>query len=272
VKLDHISYSQMNTLHKCGEQYRRRYIEGEKVPPGVAQIRGSSVHKPIELNLINKMQTGEFLPLEAIGDLAADTVAAKMDGEIRLDGDYAEMGLAAAKGFVQNEVVSLSLLHAKQVAPSMSPKAVEVRIELPPSDAIPVKLVGVLDIVDEHTGVHDTKTAQKSPGKSDADDSGQLTTYDLLHRAHYGEEPKGLSLDVLVRTPSKGDLKVVSLQTKRSVEDLGVYVRRVQAAVRMIESEIFLPAPQDSWQCSTRFCGYAESCPFYNNGRTRPVS
>lgn len=271
MKLDHLSHSQISMLHKCGEQYRRRYIDGERVPPGVAQIRGRSVHRANERNLVAKVETGALLSLDEVQAAARDAVVGELQGEFVLDGDYAELGLERAKGFVQDEVVELATLHATEIAPKLEPKAIEVRIELPPSNALPVKLVGVLDLVDEHTGVRDTKTAQKSPGADDADLSDQLTAYDLLHRAYYREPPKGLGLDVLVRTPKKGDVKVVSLSTTRSVADLGVYVRRAQAAVRMIEAEIFLPAAQDSWACSAKWCGYSATCLFFR-GRPRPQS
>jgi hypothetical protein len=271
MKLDHISHSQISTLSKCGEQYRRRYVEGEKLPPGFAQIRGGAVHYPIEKNMLHKMETGELLSLDEVRQLAADAIDSRLAGEIRLDGDYTERGLAAARGLVKDEVVQLAGLHATKVAPSIVPTAIEVRIEVPPSAALPVTLVGILDLIDGGDRIRDTKTKQKSPSEGDADLSDQLTAYDLLFRALYGQAPKDLVLDHLVRTPGRGELKVVSQATTRSISDLGVYLRRVEAAVRAVDAEIFLPAPQDSWSCSERHCGYATSCLFFR-GRPRPQS
>lgn len=271
MKLERISYSQVAMLHKCGEQYRRRYIEGEILPPGIALIRGKSVHAPIEANLVAKMETGALLPLEQVQSLAADTVRAALQADFVLDGDYAAMGIAKARDLVTDEVVGLSTLHATKVAPAIEPSAVEVKIEVPPSNALPVTLVGVLDLIDDREGIRDTKTAQKSPAADAADVSDQLTTYELLHRARYGEPAKGLGLDVLVRTPGRGELKYVPLRTTRSTEDLLPFLRRVQAAVRAIEAEIFIPAASDTWQCSAKWCGYSSSCAFFR-GRPRPQS
>ena len=40
----YLSPSQMGMYCRCGEQYRRRYIEKEIIPPGFALIKGGSVH------------------------------------------------------------------------------------------------------------------------------------------------------------------------------------------------------------------------------------
>jgi len=271
VKLTRISPSQIGMLGKCGEQYRRRYVEGEILAPGIAQIRGRSTHATNEKNLIHKLETGVLLPLDEVRQLAAESVDAALAGEFVLDGDYEEVGLTAARGMVKDEVISLSTLHATQLAPLAEPEAIELKVEVPPSDVLPVTLVGVIDLIDRSRGVRDTKTAQKSPNADAAHNSDQLTTYDLLHRAHKKSPPAGLGLDHLIRTPKKGELRVVSQETSRTIEDLGVFVRRANAAVRSIESEVFLPAPQDHWACSLKWCGFASTCPYFR-GRPRPTT
>lgn len=273
MKPDHLSPSQIGMLGKCGEQYRRRYVEGERVPPGIAQIRGRATHSTNEKNLVHKLATGGLLPLDEIAQLAADQVKAELAGEWVLGADYEDNGVtvAQARGIVTDEVVGLTRLHATELAPKAEPEALEVRVEVPASDALPVKLVGVIDLIDRVRGVRDTKTAQKSPKAEAAHESDQLTAYDLMHRALKGAPPKNLGLDHLIRTPKKGELRVVTQDTSRSIEDLGVFVRRANAALRSIETEVFLPAPQDHWVCSTRWCGYAATCPYFR-GRARPTT
>lgn len=261
----------MGTLSKCGEQYRRRYIERERLPPGCSQIRGRTTHEANERNLAHKLETGDLLELEEVQEIARDSVDGALQGEFVLGGDYVELGVTKARGVLKDEVVGLSTLHATEVAPAMEPEAIEVRVEVPAGGRLAVPLVGVIDLIDANTGIHDTKTAQKAPGRDDAHVSDQLTAYDLLHRALKGTPPKGLGLDVLVRTPKKGELRSYSLRTERTKADLSVYLHRVEAAVRTIEAEIFLPAPQDHWICSTRWCGYASTCPYFR-GRPRPTS
>ena len=77
---EHVSASQLSMYCKCGEQYRRRYVEGEIVPPGVALVSGKSVHKAREIDLKHKMATGEDLAVEAVKESARDQVHGAFQG------------------------------------------------------------------------------------------------------------------------------------------------------------------------------------------------
>ena len=70
--IDSIHQSSLGTALRCGEQFRRRYIEGERVPPGVAAGRGTGVHKANEVNLNQKVITGTDLKLSDLKDAARD--------------------------------------------------------------------------------------------------------------------------------------------------------------------------------------------------------
>ena len=43
-KQKHISISQIMMYVRCGEQHRRRYQEGDILQPGIAQVKGTSIH------------------------------------------------------------------------------------------------------------------------------------------------------------------------------------------------------------------------------------
>jgi hypothetical protein len=202
--------------------------------------------------------------------LASDELDAACKETMSLDGDYAEMTLEQAKAITKQEVVGLSKLHATDLAPFITPKGVEVKVTLEASEALPVKLVGVIDLVTDE-GIRDTKTKKQSPPAMMAHQSGQLSCYDLLHRAHYGTAPPRLGFGVLWRTPGKGDCKFKTLWTTRDTKDLEVFIARANAARKAIEAEIFLPAPEDHWVCSKKFCGYTEICPYFA-GRPRPTT
>jgi len=270
MQLEAISWSRIDSVSKCGHQYHLHYNEKIDIPPGFAQTRGKVIHQPIEANMKHKLETGELLPVEQVVQIASDAVDAACKGPLMLDGEYAKLSLADAKGRVKDEVVGLSKLHATQLAPEIVPTAVEVRVELKPSEALPCKLVGVIDLVAAE-GIRDAKTKTQAPPQNMAHESGQLSCYDLLHRAHYGVAPPRLGFDVMWRTPKRGDCKKDTLWTTREVKDLEVFIARANAARRAIEAEIFLPAPEDHWVCSTKFCGYTGICPYFA-GRPRPTS
>jgi hypothetical protein len=266
----HLSWSQVNTLWNCGQQYVYRYLQDLRLRPGFAMTRGKAIHQPIEANMRHKMETGLLLPVERVVQIASDVLDAACEQEHRLDGDYQGMTQEQAKGAVKDEVVDLSRLHATELAPEINPTAVEVKILVEPSEQLPVKWLGFLDLIDGKK-VRDTKTKRKAPPRMMADQSGQLTAYHMLYEDGFGEKPEKLGLDVLWRTPT-GKCKKDTLWTSRSPEDMQVFLNRANAALRMIQSEVFLPASQDSWICSEKFCGYTSMCPYFNPGRSRPSS
>ncbi len=85
-KKKHLSISQLNMLSFCGEQYCRRYVLQEKIPPGISLLVGISVDDSVNANLGNKIATQELLPLEQVKNIARDTLNHEWDkGEIALD-------------------------------------------------------------------------------------------------------------------------------------------------------------------------------------------
>jgi hypothetical protein len=270
VQLEHLSWSQINSIDKCGYQYHLYRNLGITLPPGFAQTRGKVIHKPIEKNMLHKLEHGALLTVEEVMQIASDEIDAAYKGPMTLDGDYAEMTLEQARSQTKDEVVGLAKLHATELAPIITPRAVEKKVTLAASEALPVKLVGILDLVTDK-GIRDTKTKTKAPPAMLAHQSGQLSCYTLLHLAEYKTHPTEIGLDVLWRTPGKGVCKHDTLWTTREVKDLEVFIARANAALRAIEAEIFLPAPEDSWACTKKFCGYTEQCPYFA-GRPRPTS
>jgi hypothetical protein len=272
MDIDHLSWSQMNTVEMCGERYRRRYGLKDIVPPGIALPRGKATHKSIEKNLTSKMETGSLLSMDEVYATAGDAFDAYTeDGAFVCDGPYEDMPVEVAVGKAKDEAVALAGLHATDVAPQIAPTAVEQRIEVAPSEVLPVTFVSILDSVDNGITIRDVKTSQRSPGSAAANESEQLTGQELAFRAEYGKESAGLALDYLVMTPKKGDLKYIHQETQRTDEDINVFLHRAQAVLRSIEAEVFLPAPVDHWTCSPRFCGYFDTCK-YAAGRKRPTT
>jgi len=272
MKLDHYSASQHGMIYRCGEQYRRRYVCGDKLPPAIIMIRGRVVHATVEANMIAKMDGGGISADEA-KDMAADVFKAEATQGFVIDGPYLEAGFTPkqAEAHVYDDAIHLSAYHVEHVAPSIEPTAVEVRIEIKPSEALPVTFVSILDIIHDGRAPIDTKTKAKAPDAEDANDSEQLSGQSLAFRARYHKPEDFLRLDVLVRTPKARKITKYPLKTTRSLDDLAVFVFRANAALQLIDKEIFLPASPDAWVCNPVWCGYYDSCP-YARGRKRPTS
>src|SRR5688572_33095123 len=94
VKKPHLSFSQLDMLSKCGEQYRRRYVLGERLPPGVAMIVGGAVDKSVNANMTNKKDSGALLPIEQVQDTARDALNSEWErGGVVLQDDERARGL-----------------------------------------------------------------------------------------------------------------------------------------------------------------------------------
>jgi hypothetical protein len=252
--------------------YKRRYIDGERLPPGIALIRGGAVHEANEASMVAKMDGGG-LGVEEVKDRAADAFEDRVGRGFVLDGAYGkgEFTPKQALAHAKDDAVHLSALHLERVAPTIIPTAVEVRIEIPPSESLPVTFVSILDLIDRDQSPVDTKTKSKAPNADEADLSEQLSGQALAFRARKQYAERSLRLDILTRTPKTRKVNYIPLETTRTTADLEIFLRRANAALSVIEAERFIPPLPDSWWCAPLWCGYYETCP-YARGRARPKS
>jgi hypothetical protein len=262
-----LSISQLEQLTKCGVAYEKRYIKHIPSPFGLSLYVGSAVDHAVTRNLEAKMQSGMLLTVNEVGEIAAQKYDREVSEaeEISLKDDEKEIGKVAAIANGQAKAIRLAKLHAIEFAPSIEPIHLQrsLFLELP---GYPFDIGGVLDI-QEHDRVRDTKTAGKTPAKSVADTSDQLTVYAMLVMFNDGYIPKELTLDYLVdnKTPI-----TKQFTTERTEEDFDVLLRRINVACQAIETGIFLPARESDWWCGPS-CGYYANCAFVKRSR-RPAA
>jgi hypothetical protein len=247
-------------LARCGEQYRRRHLEGEIIPPGIALIIGSGTHKSIDLNMRTKMEDGQLCDLAEVKASARDYVVHQFErGAYWLSpGERAESKSRQhwQDGAVET-AVGLSSLHHQTLAHEIQPTAVE-RKWLVKLKGYPCDLAGTLDI-QEDGRIRDTKTKGKTPPQSEADCSDQLTMYGMAVKVLDKKQPAEYRLDALVKLEKP---KAVSYRTYRDEEDFKVLLRRIETSIKTIEAGLFIPTNRDNWWCSAKFCGYHSTCPF----------
>lgn len=259
----HLSPSSMEMLSKCGEMYRRRYVEHDKRPPGIAGIRGTGVHRGLEVNWRQKVETRRDLPATEIVDAAVAGFEATLKGGYELHADEADRGATVVIAEAKDTVATLAELAADEMCPEYQPSIIEqaVRIYLPHSSH---DLLGVIDMADDKGRIVDVKTAAKSKAKDEADGSVQLTVYAAFHKVVTDELPRDLRLEVLVdsKTPKRQ-----TLVTQRDGADLAALGARIDAATRAIQAGVYVPATPGAWWCSGKWCGYHSTCKFVNGGR-----
>lgn len=257
MKLDHISHSQLNMLLRCGEQYRRRYLLGEIMPPSGAMVLGSCGHKAEEKNFKQKIESKSDIPLEEVKE-EFSSVWEEKKYEIEwkkedLDGKSVKQVEASEK----DRGISLVDVFHREQAPAIQPAFVEEKFEVKFEGGYP-KLIGFLDNITDEELILDYKFSKKSPIKDDILNDSQITAYDFGYRAKFGKKPKGMKKiwSVSTKTPKT----VMQTTVPREDAQIQRFMLRLEKAMEAIEKEIFLPAAPGSWACSPKWCGYYSSC------------
>ncbi len=269
-----LSDSALKMLAKCGAQYMFRYIEGIKIPPGIAQVVGIATHKSVNADLNQKKEAGILLPNDEVEDRAAQAVKGTWQDGVTLTEQEKKEGLKKIKGQAIDDAVVLSKLHHAEMAPKIEPLELEkfFRIEM---RGYPMDLTGRFDIKEVSGNLRDTKTSKRSPVQKDVDADDQLTIYALAENvvegAHHEDvakafavsnriKPRKLYMDYLVKTQKP---KVVTVETRRQPEQMYRLFRMIEIAVKVHETGVFMPNP-NGWWCSKTYCGYWSRCPYFS--------
>jgi hypothetical protein len=255
----YISASQLQMFENCGEQYYRRYILKEKIPPGIALLKGSGVHGAAKANFRQKVESHQDLPNKDIVEIAVTEFERTFSNQgVLLTPEEETVGLKNVLGETKDSVSRLADLYAVEIAPAYQPVFVEesYRVVI---DNSPYDLLAVMDWADDQDRVVDLKTGSKSKTQRDVDTSEQLTFYALVYMAKVKRLPKEVRLETLV------DTKVPKVQTLSSVRDNGdlmVLVARINTMIQGLAKGVFIPAQPASWVCDPRYCGYYQTCKY----------
>lgn len=251
-----LSPSKIDTFERCQLQFRYRYLEGRVKPPAAAAAIGTATHRAIEVNLRAKLETGTLLPLDAVKDVARDSIENAWSGGVH-DDPEAPIGKSGAV----DEAVSLAELHATTVAPGIQPTAVERALGMEVSEGLII--TGHLDVV-EGDSLRDTKTIGQTPSEIKGEHAAQGQLYAVALLANDGSLPRAIKIDYLVKL--KREKRAVTLVAPVTVESAQRALDRVTLTARVLQRAIqtgdFLPAPASAWNCSARWCGYFNDCPF----------
>lgn len=259
----HLSATQLETYCMCPERYRRRYIEGEKIPPGIAMVVGTGLHAANRANMAQKIKTRRDLPRKEIQDLAVAGFEAGTKDGLTLTPEEHSRRVHVMADAVKNTMM-LATIYADQQAPDYQPTLVEKVVTLALPGTHDIK--GVLDLATEKRQVVDFKTGAKKKNQADADGSVQLTTYSAMYQAETGSPPAEVLLDVGIITKAGNPNRQV-LKSQRTPRDLEVLANRINAATQAIQAGLFPPTTPGAWWCAAKWCGYWSTCRYVNSER-----
>lgn len=252
-----IHQSMISSWDLCAERFRRRYIDGEIIPPGIAARVGTGCHKGAEINHLQKINTGKDLPVSDIQDAARDGYMKSIQEGVFFAPDEAN---TAKKQLSEglDDTVRLAKVYAESVAPLIIPIMAEKKLSVT-IQGIELPIVGTLDVYTADKWLPDLKTASSKWAQDKADSSPQPTLYRELIKEETGFYPEKMSFEILVKNKTAVHQ---SIETTRDESDLEALKKRINLMLLMIEKGIFPPADPSGWSCSPKWCGFYFSCSY----------
>ncbi|HBR33665.1 MAG TPA: hypothetical protein DD734_03460 [Firmicutes bacterium] len=244
----HISSSQINLILDCSAKYMFRYIFRIRPPSRPFAARGKAVHRGLEYNYRQKIETHEDLPLSDVLEVASDAFDSMLA--------YVQWDSEEDPGQFKDQTVELISFYHQLVAPTIQPVMVEqpVIIDIPETDFI---IKGFIDLIDSNGYIRDTKTKNITPPQKVVDNSLQLTIYAMGYRQLTGKAEAGVILDNVVNL-KKGP-KYVPLVSQRTDRDITRITNIARAIVGCIKSGSYCPNP-NSMMCSESQCEFWKIC------------
>jgi len=241
MQIDHLSASQINTFRRCGKQWYYRYVEDLKIPPTGNLVLGSSIHKGLEVNFSQKIESQIDLALGDVLDVYSTEFDARKQ-EIEEEWD---------EGQEKDNGVSLLTLYHQNISPTIQPILVEEGFSLQIDGH---KVIGYIDLVTAGQIIIDHKTSGRKYAEDVIDKDIQLTAYAMAYHEITGLWPREVGFNVMVKTKTPS---IQELRGQRSEADAERFRRIAQDVARAIEADIYIPC-DNSITCS--WCGYKEIC------------
>lgn len=273
--LRHLSHSSYSRFVLCPEDWRRRYIVGEKAAPTGAMFLGRQVDEAITLYYRHVLEHGDRLSLDQVRDAFWDGWKAAAEAERE------HLGISWEEDLREDRAVKLGLdaleLSFAQLIPRLGdPVAVQRAVQYTLAPGLEWSVLCYLDLetvqpdIDGDSAVvvdYKVKTTPVTEFKADHD--FQPSVY-LAGRWLEGNPAKAFQFAQIAKPgPRRKEMSASLITTTRSAGQLrGALVRIAQAAHQIVACyERFGPeepwgfADPGGWKCSRRYCDAWASCP-----------
>lgn len=252
-----LSASSVNTFLRCGQQWYLLYVAGIRQRPRLRAIRGIAIHKAVEHDMEQKIESYEDLPLAEVLD-AYDTSWNRETEDGWENDPLDEPGQTKDAGYALVEK------YLTEVAPTIQPSIVEKSVQF---EINGFAYSGQIDIGqhvwDKETResrliIRDTKSTKRTP-KPDQYDLN-MTGYALSQRQETGKVEADIVLDYLIDQKVPKYLKVSSGGPVTD-EQIRRFSSTVTAVGNTIQAGSFVPNGIVSGACS--WCGVRDWCDAY---------
>ena len=276
--LDHLSPTSLGMFRRCPRQFYRRYILGEKERPGEALVIGSFMHRALEFNYRQKIESWEDKPLSEVIEYLEDAAVPKVmeeaggAGEVRWD--Y-ETDPTKALDHARSDAVRITSAYHHTVVPRIQPALVEEKFEWWP-ESLPVPIIGYLDTVTVDARIVDTKSGKQVQRKIKPSWQLQGVTYANakvmpieFHSVSRAKTPS-------ICTPLESEEMVVYPNPRQA----GNLLRLVHLVLDQIAFYMSTYGPEVEWPATGRMadwsqnvlpcqmCGWRSGCPAWEGEPT----
>jgi hypothetical protein len=241
-----LSGSSLNTYLRCAHRWELEYVRAIKRPPSLKMALGVSAHEAAELDMAQKVQTGQDLPLEPVLDAFRDSFIETARESTEIPEKKETRTLMMASG-----LAAVTTWH-RDVAPLVQPASVEAPIQFTIND---VPYGGTIDVIDTSYLIRDWKFVGKKPS-SGVDYAYNMTGYAIgFRQQHPGMTETGVVLDHVVRTLKPYHFPIASDGPVPDESILG-FAEAVTETHARISEGYFPPTGLRTRACS--WCPYAD--------------
>jgi hypothetical protein len=273
--LQHLSHSSYNRFVLCPEDWRRRYILGEKTAPTGSMFLGRQVDDAISTYYQHVLDHGERLTLDQVKD-------AYWDGwKVATEAEREQLGIAweaelREEGAFKLGLDALDLSFAEIIPRLGEPVAVQRRVEYTLAPGLEWSVLCYLDLETRRSdrgeivsAVVDYKVKTTPVGQFKADHDFQPAVYLAGRWLEADPAAEFCFAQIAKPGPRRKTIAASLVTTSRSARQLrGALARIAQVARQIVASyERFGPdepwgfADPSGWKCSERYCEAWAICP-----------
>jgi hypothetical protein len=273
--LQHLSHSSYTRFAMCPEDWRRRYMLGERAVPTGSMFLGRRVDDTISLYYQRLIDYGERLDLEQLKDAYRERWQADLDAERANLGISWEHELREERAFKLG-LDAIELSFAELIPRLGEPVAVQRKVEYRLAPGLEWSVLCYLDLESRRPDgdallptVVDYKVKTTPLTQFKADHDFQPAVY-LAGRWLEGDPAAVFSFAQIGKPgPRRKEMAASIVTTTRSVGQLRGALARIAQAARQIVAfyERFGPAEPwgfadpSGWKCSAHYCDAWGSCP-----------
>lgn len=256
-----IHNSGLERYFRCAQNFYISTVKAVPTPKTSSLIVGSAVDESVTRNLRNVIDYQAMITTEEAQEIARAVVDKAFQVDVHLkEGKERCAGRDLVRAATIDKAVRLAKLHYEEFAPNMKPVKVQWKWALKNLKGFEkYSFVGAIDVVEkdeqENPTVVDTKTGAKTPVKTVAHQSTQLSTYCMAYQLYEGVIPK-VRLDYLIdnKTPV-----AKPYPSTRDEKDFEIILNRFKIFIESYESGVFPPVNADNWVCHPNYCGYHDN-------------